>query len=75
MHHHADLDAVAEMCLGVLTAVGVVVAVAGLALMARGGGSRVLSLDRCRVQRTARPVQPRTRAGPALLVLLCVSRR
>lgn len=74
-HHDTDMGAVAELCLAVLTTVGAAVGAAGLALIALGRWSPAVLLGPSRLPATARPAQPPTRAGPAVLVLLCVSRR
>ena len=70
--HHSEIVAVAELCLGAFTAVGAALVAAGLGLHR---WRPAILLHRAAVPRTPRLPQPRTRAGPALLKLLCVSRR
>jgi len=75
MHHGSDMVAMAEMCLGVFTAVGAAVVAVALGLLALKRWRRaILSCSRGVLEHPRAP-QPRTRAGPALLLLLCVSRR
>lgn len=74
-HHGADVGAVAEMCLGVFTAVGAAIVAAALGLLALGRRWPANLPSRSRVLRAANSPRPRIRAGPALLVLLCVSLR
>jgi hypothetical protein len=74
MDHHEALGAVAELCLGVFTAVGAAVIAVAVALLALG---------RRRSPRTARMTGPsparlpvaRARHGPAVVAVLCVDRR
>jgi hypothetical protein len=74
-HHEMPMSAVAEMCLGVFTAVGAAVAAVGFTLLALGRWRPAplmlprVTLPPQRVPRT------RSRHGPLLLSLLCVSRR
>jgi hypothetical protein len=73
-HPHDDVLAVAELCLGVLTAVGAVatVAVFGLIPIRRRPPASLGSVGRTH----SAPVHvPRARAGPPVLTLLCVLRR
>ncbi len=70
--HTADLAAVAQMCLGMFTAVGAAVAAVAFGLLALG--RRRLAVLPNVMSSPARPPQPRVRAGPAMLVLLCVRR-
>ena len=74
-HHDSEMVAVAEMCLGVLTAVGAAVVVVGLALIAFGRWRPAILHHAHGVLATVRLPLPRVRGGPTLLVLLCVSRR
>lgn len=73
-HHDGHGDAVAELCLGVLTAVGTAVAVGGLVLLA--AGRRLLRdagalLPLTGADRTApAPRPPRARAGPSFLCVM-----
>lgn len=75
MHHDAGINAAMELCLAVFVAVGAAaaaVAVGMLALKARRtpGEPRAVGLSLA----IPRP-EPRARAGPILLSLLCISRR
>lgn len=74
-HHESEIVAVTEMCLGVFTAIGAAVVAVGLALVAFGRCRPAILRDPAGVLRAARLGFPRVRAGPTLLVLLCVSRR
>lgn len=74
-HHGSDMVALAEMCLGVFTAVGAAVVAFALGFLALGRWRPEMLHCTPGVLEHARAPQPRTRAGPALLVLLCVSRR
>ncbi len=75
VHHDAEMGAVAEMCLGVFAAVGGAVVAVASALIALGRRRPAILLYPSGVPWTARLPLPRVRAGPTLLVLLCVSRR
>lgn len=74
-HHDSEVVAVTEMCVGVFTAIGAVVVAVGLTLIAFGRRRPAILHHPRGVLRTARLPFPRVRAGPTLLVLLCVSRR
>lgn len=74
-HHDSEIIAVTEMCLGVFTAIGAAVIAVGLALSAFGRRRPAILHHPRGVLRIARLPLPRVRAGPTLLVLLCVSRR
>ncbi|MCA1679265.1 MAG: hypothetical protein LC777_10135 [Actinobacteria bacterium] len=74
-HHGSDMVAMAEMCLGVFTAVGAAVVAVALGLLALGRWRPAILLCPRGVLPHPRAPQPRTRAGPALLLLLCISRR
>jgi len=71
-HHAADLATVAQMRLGVFAAVGAAVAAVAFGLLALGRWRPVAPASG--VSSPARPPEPRVRAGPAMLVLLCVRR-
>lgn len=74
VHHAIDAGAVADMCLGVLAAVGAAVVAAALGAIAMGRWRPSFVL--APVMRPAgRIPEPRGRDGPALLRLLCVCRR
>jgi hypothetical protein len=74
-HHDVDLGVVAETCLGVLGAVGAAVIAVAVGLIALGRWRPPLILWPPALTAARRPPQPRARAGPALLAVLCVSRR
>ncbi len=74
-HHGSEIVAVAEMCLGVFAAVGGAVVAVASALIALGRRRPAILHYPSRVPWRARLPLPRVRAGPTLLVLLCVSRR
>lgn len=69
--HGPGMAAVAGMCLGVFTAAVAV----GLALVAVGRCRRAMPLASIGPLCAARRPEPRSRAGPTMLVLLCISRR
>lgn len=76
MHdHHDGMSAAIAMCLGVLTAVGTVVTAGALGVLALGRWGAVPILAAVGRALHVRPPIPRSRAGPPLLCLLCVSRR
>lgn len=66
---HDDMSAVAEMCLGVFTAVGAAVLAVGFALTALGRWQPAIVHCPLGMVATARPPQPRIRAGPQLAAL------
>ncbi len=71
-HHGADLAAVAQMCLGMFTAVGAAVLAVALGLLVLGRWRPALLANG--MPSPIRSPAPRVRAGPAMLVLLCVRR-
>ena len=73
-HHPIDVGAVAEMCLGVLAAVGAAVLAAALGSIEMGRWCPALVLAPLTLT-SARIPESRGRDGPALLRLLCVCRR
>jgi len=73
-HHGSDMVVMA-VCLGVFAAVSTAIVAVALGLIALGRWQPVSMLAPAGVSRSTRPPEPRARAGPALLVLLCVSRR
>ena len=75
LHHGSEMAAVAQLCLGVFTAVGAAVVAVTLGLIALGRWPPLARPGSSRERNVSRPPEPRARAGPALLVLLCVSRR
>ena len=74
-HHDAGMSAAVEMCLAAFTAVGAFVAVTAVGLIALGRWRPPLTLGWGGVWLAMRSRLPRARAGPGLLLLLCVSRR
>jgi len=74
MHQGSQTAAVAELCLAVFTAVGAAVAAAVLGFVALGRRRPMMLRVPESVPPRLRPPEPRARGGPALLVLLCVSR-
>lgn len=74
-HHGIGMNAVAELCLGVLTAVGAALAAVGSAILALGPRRPALATSGCAAQPAPPVPQARARHGPELLSLLCVSRR
>jgi hypothetical protein len=75
MHHDMGMSAAVEMCLGVIGLVGAAVAAVALGLIGLGRWRPALTLVPAAVVSWAGPPDPRSRAGPALLSLLCISRR
>ena len=74
-HHDMGISAIAEMCLGVFTAVGAAVAAIGLAIIALGRW-RPAPIMLPVAPLATQPAPPaQARHGPHLLSLLCVSRR
>jgi hypothetical protein len=73
-HHRMDLGAVADLCLGVFTAVGATVAAVGLALVPLTRRRPIDSAGPHRRVAIPRTPAPRVRAGPVLLLVLCISR-
>jgi apolipoprotein N-acyltransferase len=75
MHQDAGMSAVAQMCLGVFTAVGAILIAVGLAVLALGRWRPTLTLSPS-APLPASPVPvARARHGPAAVSFLCVSRR
>jgi len=75
MQHDSGMGAVAEMCLGIFTAVGSAIVAAGLAVVALGRWRPAPRLLPDRVEHGAGVAVARARHGPATLSLLCVIRR
>jgi hypothetical protein len=73
-HHEMGMGSVVETCLATFTAVGTAVAAIAVALIALGRWRPPLRLWPSSVWLAPAPT-PRARPGPALLSLLCVSRR
>ncbi len=75
MHQDMGMGAVAQMCLGVFTAVGAAFVAAGLAVLMLGR----LSPSRTLAPSSPLPARPlpvaRARHGPDAVAFLCVSRR
>ena len=74
-HHDTGMSAAVEMCLAAFTTVGAAVAAAVVGLIALGRWRPPLVLDVAGLLFAVRSPVPRARAGPGLLLLLCVSRR
>ena len=75
MHHADGIDVAVELCVGVFTAVGTAVAVVALGMVALGRWRPAMVACAVGLSQVAEAVGPRTRAGPALGLLLCVCRR
>lgn len=75
MQHAHGMGEAVELCLGAFAAVGAAVAVVGLGLVALGRWRPPIVLWAEGLSRSAVVPEPRARAGPAFLSLLCVSRR
>jgi hypothetical protein len=74
-HHDMGMGAVVEMCLGVMGLVGAAVVAVGLGLISLGRWRPMLTLAPVAAVSWARPSVTRSRDGPPLLSLLCISRR
>jgi hypothetical protein len=72
-HDHHDMGPMAEFCLGVITAVGAVAVAIGFGLLpvSRRAPPR---LGACGIAAEAKSPEPRARAGPPTLAILCVFR-
>jgi hypothetical protein len=75
VHHDGMASAAVELCLGVFVAVGTAVAAVGMALLALGPRRPPAALLAVGLSGACSRPPPRARPGPALLTLLCVSRR
>jgi len=75
MHHDMGLGVAMELCLGVFVAVGAAVVAVAIALVAIGRWRPLTDLRAVGLSFAIARPQPRARAGPALLSLLCISRR
>lgn len=74
MHHDPIVGAVAQMCVGVFTAVGAVLAAAGIGIIPLRRRP-VPAPPSFRHAVAVRSVAGRARHGPAAVSFLCVSRR
>lgn len=74
-HGGMEMGAAAEMCLAAFTAVGAAVLAVALGLISLGRWRPTRSLLPTAVLWLAPSPMPRARAGPALLLLLCVNQR
>jgi hypothetical protein len=72
---HGGIGAVVELCLGVVTAVGVAVAAVAVALHSLGRWGRPLRLLPIAAPIVRRRVTLEPRAGPSPQALLCIWRR
>ena len=72
-HDHHAKGPVAELCLGIVTLVGAAVVVVGFGLL-RVDRRAPLTLDARGLVTQAAPPEPRARAGPPALPVLCVFR-
>jgi hypothetical protein len=73
-HHAMDVGAVADLCLGVFTAVGTTVVAVAFGLVSLTRRRQAGARGRPPRRTAPRTVHPRVRAGPELLLVLCVSR-
>ena len=74
-HPGMDMGAVAEMCVAALTAAGAAVLVVAVGLIALGRWRPPLLMRADGARHAVRAPLSRARAGPGLLLLLCVDRR
>ena len=74
-HHEMDVGTAMELCLAAFTAVGAGVIAVVIGLIALGRWRSSPSLARTALWWSSRSPLPRARAGPAVLSLICVSRR
>ncbi len=75
MHDHGATNAAIEMCAGVLTAIGAAVAAAVWGALSLAHRRPVAVLAPSVIALACGRATARSRAGPALLCLLCVDRR
>lgn len=75
MHHGMGMNVVAEICLGVFTAVGAAVASVAVGLVRLGRWRPPSPLLASGLSAAVAAPLPRARAGPPLLSLICVCRR
>ena len=75
MHHDIGMGAAMELCLGVFVAVGAAVAAVGIGLRELGRWRPPGDLQAHELSSASGRPEPCARAGPALLSLLCISRR
>jgi len=75
VHEHDTMNAAIELCAGVLTAIGALVAAAVCGVLSLGRGRPAAVLAPAMIALAHGRTTARPRAGPALLCLLCVSRR
>ena len=75
MHDRHGMSAAIELCLGVMTAIGTAVMAIAFGVLALGRWRSTPALNPVGLGLQARAPDPRVRAGPPLLCLLCVSRR
>lgn len=74
-HHDGGMSAAMELCLGVFVAVGTAAAAMVVAFMGTAARRPPAGLPAVGLSVAVAAPEPRARAGPALLSLLCISRR
>ena len=72
---HSGMGAVAQMCLGVFTAVGAALVAIGFAVLLLGRRRPTLALGPCSLRQAGPLPVARARHGPDAVAFLCVSRR
>jgi hypothetical protein len=75
MHSDPGMSTPMELCLGVVLAVGAAVAAGGVAALALGRWRSPTDLGAVGLSLASVRPEPRARASPTLLSLLCISRR
>jgi hypothetical protein len=75
MHDDGGMSAAMELCLGVFVAVGTAAAAMAVAFIGLAARRPPGELAAVGLSVAVEPPEPRARAGPALLSLLCISRR
>jgi hypothetical protein len=75
MHSDPGMSTPMEFCLGVVLAVGAAVAAVGVAALALGRWRPPTDLGAVGLSLASVRPEPRARASPTLLSLLCISRR
>jgi hypothetical protein len=75
MHHGAGMSSVVEICLGVFSAVGAALVAVSMGVLALGRWRPAGALWVPAMRRVAGAPTARTRHGPFVVCVLCVSRR